>query len=401
MVSADTTTLNSAKTYTDDKVTLLNSSISTGDTTTLNSAKTYTDNKDSALAATIPNKANTDAAVSLVNILSSKVDNINNISIPGLTQELDDLSLSTTKLGTDIKTEYNSKLDSINASITSGFNFIKENFVTYDTIYPILKKILGYMINNQITESDLDELIDNIMLQYKDTTNEMRNSNITGAIFMTASNYNIRIILNKETFQGGIVQIYLSDGSVTKTLTSFESNNGLNVIPLYSNTSYILTDVAGVVNNSIQFGAGLNIDNLIATVTYINEFGFNVVEKIKINSFYNNSPFTFRDLYLNTSTNKLELYLELSGLSSSIITPTSILADDVVLDATQYTIDSEIVFDNYYSKKIKIILSDGNLYNNNINVSGRINLISILYGGGLNATFNISDLLKYSVGGIN
>lgn len=399
VAAADAATLASAKAYTDDKVTTINSSISTGNSNTLTSAKAYTDDKINTLALTIPDKTSTDAALSNINILSSQVNNINNVSIPGLTQELNDLTLNTTKLGTDLRTEYNSKVDSLNSSLISGLNFIKENFVTYDTIYPILKTILGYIINNQITESELDELIDNIMLQYKDSTNEMINSNISGAIFMTASNYNIRLILNKETFPG-IVQINLTDGSVSKTLTNFESNNGSHVVPLYSGTSYILTDVAGVVNNSVQFGAGLNIDALVATITYTNEFGFNVSEKFNINLLYRDPSFTFRDLYVNTTSGKLELYLELSGPSSNIITPTAISADGVAIDNTQFTIDQEIVFDNYYSKKIKIILSDANLYNSE-NTSGRINLISISYDSGLSANFNIPDLLKYSVGGVN
>lgn len=405
MIAADTVVLNSAKTYTDGKVTTLNTTISTGNTNTLNSAKAYTDSKTSALALTIPNKTNTDAAVSLVGILSSQMDNINTNTIPSLTDGLNTLSINTTKLGTDIRGEYNSKIDSLSYSLSQNINFIKENFVTYDTIYPILKTILGFIINNQITQTELNDLIDGIMLQYKNENLEMVQSNINGAVFMTASNYNVRLILNKETYRNGIVSINFSDGSISKTITSFESNTSGNVLPLYNNANFLMAPASDVVNNSVQFNSGLNINNLVATITYKNEFGFDASEKYNVNMLFNSNPFTFRDLYWNTVSGKLELYLEVFGPATDITNITQILADgNILTDNTDYVISSQIIFDGYYSKKIKIILSDANKYKDN-SISSKIESITIIGNstnfGTQDIIINIQDLLKYSVGGTN
>ncbi len=405
MTTADAATLASAKSYTDGKVTTLNTSITNGDTSTLTSAKSYTDGKINAITLTIPDKTSTDAAVNSIGYLTGQITNINTNSIPGLSNTIGLLTTSTTKMGVDIRTEYNSKIDSLSYSLSNGLNFIKENFVTYDTIYPILKTILGFIINNQITQSELNELIDNIMAQYKNESSEMSQSNINGAVFMTATKYNIRLILNKETYRNGIVSIYFADGSVSKSVTSFESNTSSNVLPDFANTNFLMSTSGDVLNNSIQFDAGLNIDNLVVNIIYQNELGFNVSEKYNINTLYQSSPFTFKDLYKNNSTGKLELYLELFGPTTDIVSPTKILADGVELNITNYNISGPISYDGYYSKTIKVVLSNSVFYDLNSPLSEKIELITIPYtsitSGNQTAKFNIPELLKYSIGGTN
>lgn len=407
MVAADTATLTSAKTYTDGKVTLLTTGYTTADTATLTSAKTYTDGKVAILTSSKANQTQVDAIDTLVGIIDSwKLSMIDTV-VPDMAANISALQTANTNLNTDLSNLVDSKTASIASYLDSSITYIKENYVTFDSIYPIMKKVIGYVINNQITAAESDDLFNNIISMYKDSLTEAQSTLINTNIFVTATNYNIRLVLNKQQFQNGITSIQFYDGTTSKTINSFVSNTDASIITNFQNTSLLLANGGDVLNYAVQFDSTLNLANIVANISYLNEFGFSSNIQYKINDLINQTntiPYIFSLRDLKVESTHLILYVNSFILSSDVLVISEILGDGDIIDPGLYTVSGTTSFDGYSSKLIRIDLGSKDLYLNGPLETGGTNLVNVNFtknGIPFTNTFDIQSSLNYSVGGTN
>jgi hypothetical protein len=183
IASAGVDTLAAAKSYTDSQVTIIDSLISNGDTATLSSANSYTDTALQSIATTYVTTASVDSLGNSINGLQAGLTTLttnldtSNVRIDNLISTVNTLSISSTAQYVD------DRVAQLNDLYTTKFSVAQANYVGYDTIFPILKTVLGLIVNNQILPTELNDLFDNIIATYKDTLPEQVNL-ISGSLLI-------------------------------------------------------------------------------------------------------------------------------------------------------------------------------------------------------------------------
>lgn len=244
---------------------------------------------------------------SLLNDLNTQLENIENNTIIPMQNSISELQVQQAELNNKIDTNIEDLTSKYIDPITSKLNilnmdisFIKENFVTFDTIYPIIGKLLGFVNDNKITTEEIYQIIDGIILKYKDESNEIEKSNIYVHYSFDGGLKIKQVSLNKDTFKI-VNSIIITDGNNSITINNFKSNDNINNTELvngnltineYLYKNYILVDT----NIDIS---SWNIENLKYLINYENELDYSV----KLNYIQPPKELEFNNAYLDMNDN--------------------------------------------------------------------------------------------------
>jgi hypothetical protein len=254
--SSITTTETNAKAYTDTRETSIVSAYQNADTNNLTLAKNYTDNAISVLESTIPGSDDIDFLKGENNLRINEINAIN-ITSAQIIQTQTEIELQLSNTGSSL----DNKINNLSNSIVQNFEYSKENFVAFDTIFPILKKVFGYVLENRITKTDSDQLFDNIMLMFKDESIEQGYSNILVSLYIDTNNYIINIYYLKEQYTS-ITQGNFID---TNNNISFTSLSNIGIFDSKPNNLWF---------KQITIPKEFNLNTGKLTTLYKNEFSF-------------------------------------------------------------------------------------------------------------------------------
>lgn len=348
--TGDTNTLTAAKTYTDTEIGKID--FATGDTNALNAAKTYTDTELGKLDTI--SQGELDLVATDVNNLTTTVEKIKTETIVDIYSQLDILNNAANNSTNLI----NGKILSVYQLLNNNNNYMLENMISYDLIFPILKKLFGYVIENKITKTESDTLFDNIMNSYKDEAGEIEASNIKICYYIKDGLVNLQIILSKKTYKS-LINLNYIDALGIYNVTSFVGNLNTNIITETINTNYLLSG-SGVNNYALQL-SDFDINYFELNISYLNELNITTNSKLTYNFLEKAEIFNFRDLV--NENNSLVIYLEIFSTIDKNYTITSILGDSTELTLNEnYFIGPINTLNDYYSYTVKIILGEISSY---------------------------------------
>lgn len=353
ITSAGADTLTAAKSYTDNQVTIIDNLIANGDAATLSGAKSYTDTALQSVATTYATKTSVDSISNSINSLQAGITTLTT-NLDNSNTRIDTLISTVNSLSSSSVQYVDDRVQQLNNMFTTKFNNAQANYVGYDTIFPILKTVLGLIVNNQILPTELNDLFDNIIATYKDTLPEQLASNLQAVVYISNSEFNIRFAFDKTHYQTGLNSLQVTDGSTTVTLTSFVPNT--SIVAGAAGLSYMLDPVSGsVTNESMVFGETLG-SNLTATLNYNTVTsaagGTNVVTLDVLGACLN--QVRFLDIY-DDGTSVYGLYSVLSYVSDSLtIDNIKVSGKNLVLESDYTVIDADLGI--YHNSIIKVKL---------------------------------------------
>jgi hypothetical protein len=350
ITSAKVDTLAAAKSYTDSQVTIIDGLISNGDKATLSSANSYTNTALQSIATTYATTASLDNLGNSINGLQAGLTtlttNLNNSNgrIDNLISDVNTLRISSAQYVDD-------RVVQLNDRFTALFSNAHANYVGYDTIFPILKTVLGLVINNQILPTELNDLFDNIIATYKNTLPEQIANNLQAVVYINNGNFNIRFAFDRNHYQTGLNSLQVTDGSTTVTLTSFVPNT--SIVTGIAGLSYMLDQASGsVINESMVFGSSIG-SSLTATLNYNTLASSSNIATLDVLGMCLNQVL-FLDLY-NDGTSVYGLYSILSKTQDPlIINNIKIGGKNLVLSSDYTVIDADLGI--YHNSIIKVTL---------------------------------------------
>lgn len=278
-------------------------------------AKTYTDTELALLKAIIPSPSSIDEINASVVGLNIFKDTYLNVDYPTITETLSGLD-QTDKNLLDLINNSNTLVDEKNNNLYSiiinKFNLIQNSMITYDTIFPLLNKILGYIIENKITKDELNNLFAELTNIYSNEALEQYFNGLFFNIFIIDGKLKLRLVYDKQKYFG-IQNVLIMSSSGNKNYNNFISLSNGGVLLESSGKNFIIdpSSDSTIVNANLEITNPADIWETVIRTTYINEIGLSSFTNFDFNTALNISTKFFRltDLYFENGILLGEFYL--------------------------------------------------------------------------------------------
>jgi hypothetical protein len=311
------TAVDEVKLYTDAQLLLVASQSATGTDAALTLANTYTDNKVAEILPLIPTEEVIDDITVKLTVLDNFKSKFESIDLPTVNDKIYDLNQKSNNL-VNLVTETNTKIDQKNNYLyrlmDDRFRNLTHSVVTFDAIFPLLNKILGYIIENKITKDELDNLFTELTKLYMDELEEQMFNGAYIHVFVTGGKLQYRLIYNRERFFG-LQNVLIMSPSGNKNYTDFISLSNSNTLQFLSgNKTFIINPASdpAITNANLVIDTPANIWDTVIRTTYLNEFGISTPMIFEFSHLLGIYPFMFRmvDLYFDNVDNLIgEFYL--------------------------------------------------------------------------------------------